>query len=499
MARLVYLFLDTNVLIQCPPLDQLDWSAWKDFEEVHLVISRPVQTEIDEQKNKGGERLARRARKASGIVRDLIVGEGEYILVRASGPCVKLFFNPLLRPSKELADILDYERADDQLVGIVHEFTKQHQQVDARVLTHDAGPMGTAKAVGIAVAPVPDDWLLPPEPSEADKRIRSLEAEVARLKEAEPNFTIACLDANGNELEKLELTVTVYDAIPDAELSTMLDRLKERIPIATDFGPRESAEQEAPGIKGFMGLKQVFAPATDKEIEEYQKSYANWLERCEETLRHLHRTLQSRDGPPTFVFAAANYGTRPANDALITFEALGRFEIMPPPYRHRADGEDDQDRKRRHSAVLPPAPAAPHGNWKTVLDHQFSYLDRLVELQRTVGQAQAMSLPTDVFRSPLPDLRIRRDSNLFYYKPDRPSVPSSEFALECEQWRHGVGPKRFVGQLHLIDDAKEISRALQCRIHAENLSESATKLIPVLIKVNHARASDIGQRLVERV
>jgi predicted ribonuclease YlaK len=131
MARIVYLFPDTNVLVQCRPLDQIDWSGWKDFDEVHLVISRPVQAEIDDQKNKGGDRLAKRARAASSKIRDLITGDGP-LLVRPTGPSVKMFLDPLLRPSRELADVLDYSRADDELVGLVHAFSPSRMRARMR-------------------------------------------------------------------------------------------------------------------------------------------------------------------------------------------------------------------------------------------------------------------------------------------------------------------------------------------------------------------------------
>jgi PIN domain len=206
MVRIVYLFPDTNVLVQCRPLDQVDWSGWQDFDEVHLVISRPIQAEIDEQKNKGGDRLAKKARAAASRIRDLITGEDDHELVRPSGPTVKLFLDPRLRPSEELADVLDYSLTDDRLVGLVHAFAKQNEGADARVLTHDTGPMATARMVGVAFSPVPDGWLLPPEPSESDRRVRALEAEVARLTDNEPKFAISCVDANGNELESWVIT-----------------------------------------------------------------------------------------------------------------------------------------------------------------------------------------------------------------------------------------------------------------------------------------------------
>ena len=35
--RTLYLFPDTNVFIQCKPLEQLDWSEWQEFSEIHLL------------------------------------------------------------------------------------------------------------------------------------------------------------------------------------------------------------------------------------------------------------------------------------------------------------------------------------------------------------------------------------------------------------------------------------------------------------------------------
>jgi len=56
-VQVLHLFPETNVFIQCRPLDELDWSAWAGFYEVHLVVCRPVQREIDNQKNRGNDRV----------------------------------------------------------------------------------------------------------------------------------------------------------------------------------------------------------------------------------------------------------------------------------------------------------------------------------------------------------------------------------------------------------------------------------------------------------
>src|SRR4030095_2804757 len=112
---------------------------------------------------------------------------------------------------------LDYSERDTQLVGIVSAYVKQHlatsADVSVRLLTHDTGPIATANGVGVPILPVPDEWLLPPEPNEKDKRIATLESEVAHLKQTEPQFTIACVNESGQELEGLQLHVSQYNPL----------------------------------------------------------------------------------------------------------------------------------------------------------------------------------------------------------------------------------------------------------------------------------------------
>jgi hypothetical protein len=497
MAKVVYLFPDTNVFVQCRPLEQLDWSAWRAFDEVHLIVSRPVQSEIDERKNKGGERVARRARKASSLLRDIIIGGLDHLPVRPADPAVKLFMRTALRPSPDLAS-LDYSRRDDELVGTVYGFVQQNPGVDARVLTHDTGPMASAHMIGVGIAPVPDDWLLPPEPSEADRKIRALESEVARLKETEPKFTIASIDADGHVLDELGFEITHYEPLSPAELAALIERLRERFPLATDFGQRERTERAARGTMGFMGLKEVFTPATEKEIEKYREKHTQWLKQCEARLRDLHQALQTRDGPPVFVFVASNDGTRPGNDALVTFRAMGRFGIMPPPYRPRKDDDEVADEQAEQAAALPTPPAAPRGSWASVLASQWGEFDALRGVRPGFGLAIAQPIVPEFPTRYLSPSRPR-DPNEFYYKSERPSVPGEEFSLECQQWRHGIKPERFVGQIHFDQDEGEISGAIECRIHAENLSQSAAKLVPVHIRVRRVKVLHIAEAMITRI
>jgi hypothetical protein len=500
MRKILYLFPDTNLLIQCLPVEQLGWGRWKEFDEIHLMISRPVQKEIDKHKNSGSDRLATRGRKATSLLREVITGSVDHKMVREAGPSVKLFVRPDIKPSDDLAEILNYGEPDDVLVGVAHSFLSQNTDSDVRVLTHDSGPMASAKMVGVPIAVIPDEWLLKPEQSEADKRIKFLEAEVARLKQAEPSFDIACLDITGAECDKLDqLEAIFYDPISDNEVINLTARLKARCPMATDFGPRESSERNA-RLGGLLPLalnvKEIFTPATDQEINEYGKNYTSWLEKCEEALRNLHTAMQRVASPPSFEFLISNEGTRPATDALVTFAAKGRFGIMPPPYRPTEEDEESEDKQKEDQEIaLPKPPMPPKGSWKPKhYEYLFGQADLLASLSATRMPPLGLSV-----RPFLGHLEPKINLNAFYYKPNRLVSPAPEFSLECKQWRHSVKPESFEGQISVSRDADEISGAVECTVHAGNASQPTTKLVPVKIKVKHVKASTMAAELVERI
>jgi hypothetical protein len=67
-SRTLYLFPDTNAFIQCRSLDQVDWSEWVDYAEIHLIVCQPVQREMDKHKIRGSDRVGITVQRVS--VRD---------------------------------------------------------------------------------------------------------------------------------------------------------------------------------------------------------------------------------------------------------------------------------------------------------------------------------------------------------------------------------------------------------------------------------------------
>ena len=483
-GSVVSLFVDTNLLFQCRPLEELDWSAWNAFDEVRLIVSKPVLREIDARKNKGNDRVGKRARAASAMFRKMW-SDGDRV-VRGSAPRVKLSVEPQHQYTEELEDALNLQERDDQLIATVYEFAKHHPSDEVRLLTHDTTPLYTARGIGLTANIIPDEWLLPPEKTESEKKLAALKAENKRLKKAEPSFVIRCLSSTGAEVKRYKISCPRFKPLTDAETTALMRRLKERFPLETDFGPKGSAERNtSKSLIPIPVFERVFIPPTDEAIVEYRdEAYPQWIAHCEEVLSKYHRTLQGQEPIPRFLFLAENRGTRPATDALITIEAQGGFQIKPPP-----QDDESENCQKNPTALLPSPPSAPRGRWETT--------NPLLNAIAKMSRAAQLVKPITHLNSPLPRLSWRRDPNAFHYKPDRPMMPQDTFCLECDQWRHEDREVDFEGEIHLSADRDTVEGALICRIQAGNLSKSESKLIPVQITATLVSTFDGASAAVE--
>lgn len=481
--RILSFFPDTNLFIQCRSLKELDWSEWADFEEVHLIICHTVQREIDQQKHRRNGRVAQRARKTSSLFRSIV--EKDHSLIREKGPQVKLMLESSSVPSPELKDRLDYDKPDDEIVGFLHQYKQQHPEADVRLLTHDTGPMMTARSLNLPFVKIEDAWLLPPESNETERENRRLKEEIALLKKTEPQFLIKCVDASGEEITSLGIESQVYEPLSEDDLLAFIDSLRNQFPPATDFGPREPPKRgslipgrESLGMAAVYGMEEVYKPASEKKIARYRdKKYPAWIKECKDILSTLHGALQRKVGPPSFCFVATNKGTRPGKDILVDIKAEGNFLICPPQIKDEENSDEEKETELRRP--LPPKP--PRGRW--------------VSRSYRPVSADVHAYPRPLILPPI-TRNERHDPNAFYYKY-RPTKPGESFSLECEQWRHGIGDEYFDGQIHFRRDTNEIRGVIEFQIHAENLSSPVKKVVAVRITVKRVSSRDHARTLIE--
>lgn len=476
--RILHLFPDTNLFAQCRPLEELDWERWGNYDEVHLIVSRPVQTEIDHHKNRGSDRLARRAKLTSSLLREVILAPSNFKLIAYPTRTVKLFLKTALRPATNVADQLNYEFNDDQLVGIAYEFSKGQAKEDVRVLTHDTGPMASAKTVGLEIAAIPDEWLLPPEASEKDKAMKALEAKVRRLEGAEPRVQIGFMAQDGQATKEWRGEITLFEALTGAEVSAVLKHLKSRFPMQTDFtAPPSPAITYSTKL---LNIEPVYEPPAERLVTKYQADrYPAWLKACETYFRKLHKTAQAETASDKFIFHALNSGSRPAKDVLVNITAKGNFELVNRK-------SDDKDTKTKLAA--PPDP--PKGVWGARSEVAFARLAQMATLTDPLRGMFSSVDSTSAIRDQISRIHTinARDPNDFYWKP-RPhdEMPVGTFTFECKQWRHNANAEPFTGHLYFEPDIGQLAGVLECEIHAENLTAKETLLVPVRLTVTRER------------
>lgn len=360
MTKILYLFPDTNLFLQCKPLDQVTWSALGDWDRIEILLTRPVQTEIDALKGRGNSRQATRARSASSLIRELLEAQdGRKTLLNS--PLVQLCLRHDLRRDDSVAEILNYEERDDQLVGTALAFRKANPETEVRLITNDTGPMASAKTVALDYFTTPEEWLLPPEADDLEKREAALRAEIARYKSVEPAFTITKISPKE---DRLHASLVVFSELSPTDVEMLVSRLTKKFPRCGDFGPTETQERSidhVPATRLFGIEKEVFHPATHEEIDQYRSAYDRWKKECSEQLSKLSVILNSAIVWPQFSLGITNIGSRPADSALVQITGEGAPFLRPPKQKEDQDEDDELNTPR-----LPSAPKPPKGRWEQV-------------------------------------------------------------------------------------------------------------------------------------
>jgi hypothetical protein len=488
----LYCFPDTNLFIQCQPLEALDWSALGDFDVIDLIITRPVQKEIDAHKSKGNTRVASRSRAAASAFKEVLASELGYKEIRAHSPCVRLYVQLDLKQDAALSDIFNYDEADDQLVGVVSGFLNANPNHLVRLVTDDVGPMASAKTAKVPFTPIPNSWLLPPEEDTSSKELKRLSQELERYKKAEPEISLRWIE-HGTSVERINVTVPCYEPLASHEVAELMQRIQLRFPMAKNFDDPESQKLDAlPStvakamfeesrrrtsfFREHLGY-EVYVPATEKQISQYREAYAKWLQDCEEFLKNLHGHLAQSISWPRLAIELQNSGTRSANDALVTIAARGAFSIQPLK-------KADPDEEAIKPPCLPSPPIVPRGEWR----------DRFSQYARVLATPTAFNMSPSYLA--IPPMPKAREADSFYYKESRPASPVKQYSLECSLWRHQSDAELFELTLHPKLTPAEISGVVEINVLATNLSSAFTKRLPIQVIVQQGNLLERANVLV---
>jgi hypothetical protein len=470
-------FLDTNIFLQCRPIHELPWAEVAERQDVTLLIPRAVQEEIDRLKHDGNSRRARRARAASSLFRQIVFAPSEALTIRERAPRVEVSFSGPRRSQRPCPDGLDPSRADDQIIWDLLIYAEEIGAGTVMLLTDDINIMLTAKAHAVPVLPIPDAWLLPPEPDERDKRIAELDRRLKRHEEAAPRIVLSVTDATGELIEAARIAVTRYEDLPREQTERVVQAAMARYPMITDFSSPARLASFMPPAVGFH-----WQPPAPDEVEQYRQDYAAWEERLREFLSRYPRVLEQATRRTGLVLTLENAGGAPAANLVVELEAQDGILFDPP----RAD--EAKTRKARGDAGLRMPPSPPRGKWVHAgVVGQLGFLDAARQAELSVqGIVQRLGtpmfpdhLPPDIF---IPRMPEPRDRHAFYWKRGKPSQLADTWALECGEFRHQVHAESLEVSLFFPRGATGTNAGVQCTVTASNLVEPLRQVIPVRIE-----------------
>ena len=203
---------DTNVLLHCKPLDQVDLRALgEDTNAASVVFATPVIAELDNHKQ--NPRLKSRAEQALRLV-EAALECGE---LRPGVACVH---DPRDVPHAGLPAGADAAVVDTRIVHLARTLVDDgvvSQACVVKVLTNDTGMRLKCRSIGVGYATPPEAWkAAEPTPPE-QKELRDTKAELERLRQARPKLVAEACVKGGEPSALFEIELPSISEIGDLD------------------------------------------------------------------------------------------------------------------------------------------------------------------------------------------------------------------------------------------------------------------------------------------
>lgn len=430
-GEMQFLFVDSNLFLQCRPMRELDWDRFFGQDEVTILIPSAVLTELDKHKSDGNGRRAQRARAALTFLESLLDAPDDTVVLRSSPARVIAKFAPEV--SSEAS-----ESNDDSILSEVTDLVRIKGDTAVSLITHDTNLKVKAKRKGLRYFAVPDDWLLAAEPDERDKRIKRLEDEVVLLKKQIPTIDIAL---HGGEV--IQLVVSKYEPLSPIATDRILRKITEKFPMKMDFSLTLSQQE----VLTSRVLAHRWHPPPAWEISKYQnQEYPEWEMKLRKRLETIHINFCIRDTKTPVSLLISNNGTVPAAHIQVAIKVSNGLLIA-----HQSQHE----KLIKHLFISPRAPDPPSA--------------------RQTG-LEGLSTFSDIhnFSRPfIPDISVHRDRDEFYRKAGE--NVDTEWILACENMRHGGSPEEFSFIVGMSAQANPTGGQMSVQVSAENLPNTKSR------------------------
>jgi rRNA-processing protein FCF1 len=432
-----FFFIDSNLFLQCRPLPDLDWERFAGAEEATLLIPSAVLSELDKHKSDGNNRRAQRARSALKFLDALLESDDESVVIRERPARVVARFAPEVAGDPTRSN-------DDSILFEVEEMVRSRGNEAVALITHDTNLKVKARRRKLGCFAVPDEWLLPPEPDERDKRVRQLEEQVATLQKRSPIFEISI-----NEGRELKLVVAEYPPLGAQVVKDLVDEMLSRYPMKRDFSLTSSERLMSAGILG--GLH----PPSEYEVAKYEKAYREWADNLESRIERVPEWLYLRDGMTDVEVAMTNTGTVPAEHVEVGITVNDPM-LLADPKAH------DKLLERVMRQPRPPTPPGPRSS-------------DFMKLAGMGTEFTSPHFPPDFYRG-----AHVREREAFYLKSGEDF--GAEWIWQCEHMRHGATEQQFSSRLAVKAQSHPSGGQLQVLVSAANLPKAEERRVPIIIE-----------------
>lgn len=313
---------DTNIFLECRSLASLPWHELCS-REIVLILTRPVQKELDKHKN---SHRAERVRELNRMLLELWHNPGKPLPVPdiPSGPSVSLACGP--RPwGASPTPGLDPSHPDDMIAQWALWLRAKLGGREVTLLTGDVGLYATAVHFAIPRKFVEQHWL-DPKSIEQTNENRKLRKENELLKKQSPFISVKIEYPEPTGVGVVAREVAVYQPLSQEDMERALANIKER--MLSRIGGHRARKPEVPGHAGLPFANpesprpsSAASAAVDRAVvEDYIGELRRYLSSLHLALSKVGRVIKLR-------FAVTNSGEKPANDASVVFEARGSLSL----------------------------------------------------------------------------------------------------------------------------------------------------------------------------
>lgn len=438
-----------------------------------LLVPRAVQKEVARLKSDGNSRRAKRARKAASLLMRVAQSTTESEVVCEADPRVELCLSGFVGLDSAAREAVDIGQVDDRIIAEIQEFGRKRPGTKVAMLTTDSDQVVSCKALGIRFLAVPDEWLLPPELDERDKRIRELTDRVEQLEATEPEISVSW-EKGEAKIDRLHIELREPNAFSEADLEKLVQEASCRRPMPKDLDDLVKGKHTTQTLEGTMlaGTGMRYRPPTQRAVAHYRETaYPNWLVDVRTFFERFPKAVGRQARIDTVDAVVRNDGSRPAEGTIVTFTALGGLLLL---------------RGKKESSVphFPKPPDPPKG----------SYVQSALGMPGAVNLKMPALGPSIGFSHREP----ARDAYTFYLTKGEPSRPCEQWIYECEQFRHAGHREVFHIGLFVPEGLTPANPAIRCEVFAKNMSSPIERVLAVSLTAHTTDPKAAAYEVIER-